>query len=181
LSGLYPALILSGYNPALVLKNQAQSNSSKTRNAWLRKSLTVSQFVIAQFFIMATVLVSKQIYYALHKDLGFKKDAIVYIQTPYKTRDLNKNNVLANKLRSIPQVEMISRGSAAPSSNNTNTTEGVYIDGKKEIKTGVEVKNGDENYIKIYNIKLLAGRNIQKSDTATGFLINNKYAKILGF
>ena len=91
LSGFYPALLLSGYKPVLVLKNQAQSNSSKTRNAWLRKSLTVSQFVIAQFFIMATMLVSKQIYYALHKDLGFKKDAIVFAETPYKTRKAATN------------------------------------------------------------------------------------------
>jgi len=181
LSGLYPALILSGYKPVLVLKNQAQSNSNKTRNAWLRKSLTVSQFVIAQFFIMATVLVSKQIYYALHKDLGFKKDAIVYIQTPYKTMTISKNQVLYNRLRSIPQVEMSSLGGAPPSSNNTNTTAATFMDGKKEIITGVELKSGDENYIKLYNIKLLAGRNIQKSDTSTGFLINNKYARILGF
>jgi len=181
LSGLYPALILSGYKPVQVLKNQAQSNSNKTRNAWLRKSLTVSQFVIAQFFIMATVLVSKQIYYALHKDLGFKKDAIVYIQTPYKTMTISKNQVLYNRLRSIPQVEMSSMGGAAPSSNNTNTTAATFMDGKKEIITGVELKSGDENYIKVYNIKLLAGRNIEKSDTSTGFLINNKYAKILGF
>ncbi|MEP6611851.1 MAG: FtsX-like permease family protein [Mucilaginibacter sp.] len=181
LSGLYPALILSGYKPVLVLKNQAQSNSNKTRNAWLRKSLTVSQFVIAQFFIMATVLVSKQIYYALHKDLGFKKDAIVYIQTPWKNMTKDKNQVLFNRLQSIPQAELISVGSAAPSSNNTNTTVGVYMDGKKEIRTSVEVKNGDQNYIKVYNIKLLAGRNIEKTDTATGFLINNKYARLLGF
>lgn len=181
LSGFYPALMLSGYKPVLVLKNQEQSNSHKTRNAWLRKSLTVSQFVIAQFFIMATVLVSKQIYYALHKDLGFKKDAIIYIQSPWKNRNMDKNAVLLNKLRSIPQAEMISIGGAPPSSGNTNTTAAVYMDGKKEIKTGVELKSGDENFIKLYNIKLLAGRNIQKSDTATAFLINYKYARVLGF
>jgi len=56
-----------------VLKNQAYSNTGKTRSAWLRKSLTVFQFVIAQVFIIATLLVSKQISYALNKDLGFKK------------------------------------------------------------------------------------------------------------
>jgi putative ABC transport system permease protein len=76
--------VLSGYKPVDVFKNQAQSGASKTRNAVLRKSLTTVQFVIAQFFIMATILVSKQIYYALHKDLGFKKDAIVNITVPYK-------------------------------------------------------------------------------------------------
>jgi putative ABC transport system permease protein len=64
LSGFYPAVLLSGINRFWCLKTRHPANSSKTRNAWLRKSLTVTQFVIAQFFIMATVLVSKQIYYA---------------------------------------------------------------------------------------------------------------------
>jgi ABC-type antimicrobial peptide transport system permease subunit len=181
LSGFYPAIMLSGYKPVTVLKNQAQSNSSKTRNAWLRKSLTVSQFVIAQFFIMATVLVGKQIYYALHKDLGFKKDAIVVIRTPYKTRKKATNMALLNKLRAMPQVEMVSIGSDAPSSGGTSSTFGTYVDGKKEVKTVIELKYGDENYIKLYHIKLLAGRNLTEADTMKAFMINNAYAKVLGF
>ncbi|MFI5160578.1 MAG: FtsX-like permease family protein [Sphingobacteriales bacterium] len=181
LSGFYPALLLSGYKPVLVLKNQAQSGSSKTRNAWLRKTLTVSQFIIAQFFIMATLLVSKQIYYALHKDLGFKKDAIVYAETPYKTRKAATNRVMADKLRALPGVAMVSVGFPPPSSNSTNITNSFYKDGKKEITTPVELKFGDENYIKLYHIKLLAGRDIMASDTGHGVIINEKYAKILGF
>jgi len=181
LAGFYPALMLSGYKPALVLKNQAQSNSHKTRNAWLRKSLTVSQFVIAQFFIMATILVSKQIYYALHKDLGFKKDAIVYMDTPYKVRKAGTNKVLADELRALPGVQMVSVGTAPPSSGQTNTTLMTYKDGKKDINTAVEMKFADENYVKLYGIKIIAGRNIQPGDTATALLVNEKYARILGF
>jgi len=181
LSGFYPAMVLSSYKPVLVLKNQAQSNSSRTRNAWLRKSLTVSQFVIAQFFIMATMLVSKQIYYALHKDLGFKKDAIIVVNSPFKNRKLSTNQVLLNKFRAIPQVALAGVGIGAPSSGQVNTTIGLYKDGKKELKTEVEIKCGDPNYIKIYQIKLLAGRNIQVNDTGKAIIINNKYAKILGF
>lgn len=182
LSGLYPALILSGYKPVLVLKNQAQSNSNKTRNAWLRKSLTVSQFVIAQFFIMATVLVSKQIYYAIHKDLGFKKDAIVIINSPWKNRQESLNKVFMNKLRAIPQVELVSVGRDAPTSDDSHSTEGAYKDGKKEIKIeDLSLKFGDENYIKVYHIKLLAGRNLQPGDTSKAFLINNTLARRIGF
>ena len=181
LSGFYPAIMLSGYKPVQVLKNQAQSNSNKTRNAWLRKSLTVSQFVIAQFFIMATVLVSKQIYYALHKDLGFKKDAIIIINTPWKTRTTKGNLVLLNKFRSMPQIEQVSIGGAAPSSGSMSSTFATYVDGKKEIKTSVELKFADENYIKLYKIKLLAGRNIREADTLKAFVINNTYARLLGF
>jgi putative ABC transport system permease protein len=181
LSGFYPAVMLSGYKPAMVLKNQAASNSSKTRNAWLRKSLTVTQFVIAQFFIMATVLVSKQIYYALHKDMGFKKEAIVIINSPWKNRVASKNQVFLNKLRSMPQVDMISVGNAPPSSGNTNSTIVVYRDGKKEVKTEVFLKFGDENYIPLYKIKLIAGRGLQPGDTSKSVVINTTYSKILGF
>src|SRR5665213_1582713 len=180
-SGFYPAIMLSGYKPALVLKNQAQSNSSRTRNAWLRKSLTVTQFIIAQFFIMATILVSKQIYYALHKDLGFRKEAILIINSPWKNRTATRNQVFLNKLHSMPQVEMVSVGNAPPSSGNTNSTEVTYYDGKKEIKTEVFLKMGDENYIPLYKIKLLAGRGLQHGDSAKSVIINNTYAKILGF
>jgi putative ABC transport system permease protein len=181
LAGFYPALMLSGYKPALVLKNQAQSNSHKTRNAWLRKSLTVSQFVIAQFFIMGTLLVSKQIYYALHKDLGFKKDAIVYINSPYKVRKASTNKLLADELRALQGVQMVSVGTAPPSSNSTQTTIAVYKDGKKDINTPIEVKFADENYINLYHIKLLAGRNIQAGDSTNALLVNEKYAHVLGF
>ncbi|HEY8930577.1 MAG TPA: ABC transporter permease [Mucilaginibacter sp.] len=181
MSGFYPAILLSSYKPVLVLKNQAQSNSSKTRNAWLRKSLTVTQFIIAQFFIMATVLVIKQIYYALHKDLGFKKDAIIIIHAPFRNTQIGKNLVYLDKLRAIPQVTMVSIGSAAPSSSSTMSTTMLYKDGKKEYKNDVQVKYGDENYLKLYEIKLLAGRNIQRSDTNHAFVINQTYAKTLGF
>jgi hypothetical protein len=161
LAGFYPAVLLSGYKPALVLKNQAQSNSHKTRNAWLRKSLTVSQFVIAQFFIMGTLMVSKQIYYALHKDLGFKKDAIVYMDTPYKVRKASTNKVLADRLRELPGVALVSIGTAAPSSGSTNSTMATYKDGKKDVNTEIEEKFVDENYVKLYGIKIIAGRNIE--------------------
>jgi putative ABC transport system permease protein len=181
LLGFYPALILSGYKPVDVFKNQAHSATSKTRNALLRKSLTVAQFIIAQFFIMATILVSKQIYYALHKDLGFKKDAIINISIPYKNMDAGLKQVFKNKLSSIPQIELMSIGSAAPSSNSTNSTEVTYKDGKKEIKTDMQQKYGDENYIKVYHIKLLAGRNLRQADSAKAIIINNTYAKVLGF
>jgi hypothetical protein len=181
LSGFYPALILSKYKPAMVLKNQAQSGSSKTRNAWLRKTLTVTQFIIAQFFIMATLLVSKQIYYALHKDLGFKKDAIISIQTPYKNNTASKKQVFMNQLRAIPQVELVSAGAAPPASGNTRSTTVSYKDGKKEVKTDLQIKYADENYINVYKIKILAGRDLLIGDTTKQMLINTTYAKVLGF
>jgi len=181
LSRFYPAMILSGYKPVLVLKNQAYINTGKTRNAWLRKSLTISLFVIAQVFIMATILVSKQISYSLNKNMGFKKDAILYLNTNFQDTVQSHKYVLLNKIKSIPEVAMVSLATSPPSSYNTWSGTLKYKDGKKEISTDVQQKYGDSNYIKLYQIKLLAGSNIQQTDTVTSFLINETYSHILGF
>jgi putative ABC transport system permease protein len=181
LSGFYPALILSGYKPVLVLKNQAYSGTGKTRKAWLRKSLTISQFVIAQVFIMATILVSKQIHYSLNKDMGFKKDAILYFNTNYYDTVQNHKAILMGKLKAIPGIAVVSLCTNPPSSGSTWSGTMKYKDGKKEIETDVRQKFGDSNYIKLYQLKLLAGKNISTTDTVTSFLINETYAHILGF
>ncbi|HLX93530.1 MAG TPA: ABC transporter permease [Puia sp.] len=181
-SGFYPALIVSGYKPVSAIKNQAGEGGSKSRKVILRKSLTVTQFAIAQFFIMSTILVAKQINYAIHKDLGFKKDAIVIVNSPMKNRQANLNRELLDKFRSIPQIELVSMGLDAPSSDNSQSTEGSFSDGKKEVKIdNLGYKVGDENYIKVYHIKLLAGRNLVASDTSKAFLINHTLAKLMGF
>jgi len=181
-SGFYPAMILSGYKPVSAIKNQASEGSSKTSKVVFRKSLTVIQFVIAQFFIMATILVSKQIYYAIHKDMGFKKDAILIINSPQKNRQASLNRVFLNQLRAIPQVDLVSMGFDAPASDSPQGVEGSYKDGKKEIMIeDLGEKFGDENYIKVYHIKLLAGRNLLPDDTSKAFMINNTLANLIGF
>jgi len=181
LSGLYPALILSGYKPVLVLKNQAFASSAQTRSAWIRKSLTVSQFVIAQFFIIATVMVIKQINYSLNADMGFKKDAILTFDVPRSDTVPNHRIQLLNEIKAIPGVQTVSRGFLTPADVGAAFSDITYIDGKKEIKENVQIRWGDTNYLKLFRIKLLAGRNVVQSDTIKEFLINETYAKMLGF
>ncbi len=181
LSGFYPAVILSSYKPIAVLKNQTGTAASGTSKVSLRKALTISQFVIAQFLIMATILVSKQISYTLNKDLGFRKDAIVYIITSYNDVAKSHKTTLLNMLRAIPEIMMVSLSSNPPNSGNTSLESMKYKDGKKEIETDVEEKFGDTNYIKLYGIKLLAGRNLSQSDTSKEILINETYMHVLGF
>lgn len=184
LSGLYPAMVLSGYKPVLVLKNQAFVSSGQTRSAWIRKTLTVSQFVIAQFFIIGTLMVSKQIHYSLNSDMGFNKEAIVNFFTPRGPRDsttVHKLSLLQSKIEAIPEVKMVSRGFLTPADDGAAFGNITYFDGKKEIKAQVQVRWGDTNYLKIYQIKLLAGRNVMQGDSIKECLINNTYAKILGF
>ncbi len=185
LSGFYPALILSKYNPVLVLKNQSYATRGGTRKALLRKSLTVSQFLIAQVFIMATAITVKQITYMLDKDMGFKKDAIIYFSTPFTYNNIThpdtKRFVLLNNLKSIQGVEMISLGTTPPSSPLWNIENMMFADGKKKIETDVMTKGVDTNYLKLYHIKLLAGRNIEEAGVAKEYVINETYLHALGF
>jgi ABC-type antimicrobial peptide transport system permease subunit len=88
---------------------------------------------------------------------------------------------LLNILHSIPEIAMVSLSSNAPSSGNTSSDDMKYRDGKKEIETEVQLKFGDTNYIKLYGIKLVAGRNLGQSDTTKEILINETYMHILGF
>ena len=181
LSGFYPAMILSGFKPVLVLKNQAYSNTGKTRNAFLRKSLTVSQFVIAQVFIIATLLVSRQISYTMNKDLGFKKDAILYFSSSWKDAGLHNRLLLMDKLKTIPGVARLSLATGTPSSSNTWSSTMSYKDDKKTVKTDVQLKMIDTSYFSLFKLKLLAGSGLLPSDTLNGMVINETYSKVLGF
>ncbi len=180
LSGLYPALILSRYKPVSVLKNQAFTKSGQQRNALIRKTLTVSQFVIAQFFIIGTFMVSKQIHFMLNKDLGYKKEAILNFEMPFDTISSHRTQLL-NEIKSLPEVQLTSTGFEPPAMEGMAFGNIIYADGKKEVKENVQLRWGDTNYLKVYEIKLLAGRNVRQGDSVNEFLINETYAKDLGF
>jgi ABC-type antimicrobial peptide transport system permease subunit len=186
LAGFYPSIILSKYKPALVLKNQSVAAGGQTRKAWLRKSLTVTQFVIAQSFIIAAMVVGKQIQYTLNKDLGFKRDGIITVHASFSfDGDANKmkeeRNVLLQKLESIPGIEKICLGGAAPSANGWSASAVKYDNGKKVNETTAEVKYGNKKYFDLYKMKLLAGRYTRPSDSSVEYLINENYARLLGF
>lgn len=71
-SGLYPALLLSGFSPALALKNKITNKS--TGGFVLRRSLVVFQFVISQVLIVGTIILMTQMKFIRDKDLGFSKE-----------------------------------------------------------------------------------------------------------
>jgi predicted permease len=183
-SGFYPALILTKFKPVTVLKNQLHATTSKSRKAWLRKSLTVTQFVIAQFLVIATLVVSKQINFSLNKDLGYKKDAIVYFRTPwnfFSAKEDNRRFALIEKIKAIPEIDKISLGSNSPAHRGASSTTLKVDNGKKEIELMVETVNADPVYYDIYKLKLAAGKLPEQSDTLKEYLINETYAEELGF
>jgi putative ABC transport system permease protein len=178
LSGLYPAWIISSYTPVASLKNQISNGSSRT--AFLRKALIIFQFTASQVFILGTIIVATQTHFMVNKDMGFKKDAIVHFYTDWKDLESGKKNVLMNKLKQMPEIELVSLGDI-PAKNGYSTNRITYFDGKKEIKLDVNRRSVDENYIPMFGLKIMAGRNITNSDSAKEVVINETYANILGF
>lgn len=183
-SGFYPAVILTKFNPVAVLKNQISSNSTQSRKAWFRKTLTITQFVIAQFLVIATLVVGKQINYSINKDLGYKKDAIVYFRTPwnfFSNKEDNRRFTLIEKIKSIPGIESICLGSNAPAHVGVSSTTMKVFKDKKEIDLMVETMSADPEYFGIYKMKLQAGRLPVKSDTTKEYLVNEAFAKAFGY
>ena len=142
LAGFYPAWVLSSSNTLEVLKNRAHSGTNQTRTAWLRKGLTVSQFVIAQFFVIGAMMVSKQIHFMLNKDLGFSKQAIVSIHYPSSDPLVSHKKYVLGELNQIPGIQKAVMANDLPSSYGWWTAMMDYSDGKNPVKTVGGIKIG---------------------------------------
>lgn len=176
LSGFYPAIVLSKFKPVSVLKQQILPNSDK---GTLRKYLTVFQFVIAQVFIIATLLVGKQINYVLKKDMGFKTDAIAYLRTPWRDISYDKRKRFVKELEELPGVSTAVLAGNPPASFSTMSMGVTYIDEEKEIESDLQLQYGTSEYFNLYNLKLLAGR-LPLNDSIQEYVINTKYLNVIG-
>ncbi|APZ45129.1 cell division protein FtsX [Polaribacter reichenbachii] len=177
LSGFYPAMVLSKINTISVLKNHLGVGDKKVR---LRKFLTVFQFTIAQVFIIATLLVGKQINFLLNKDMGFKKDAIVSVYKPLEEQSFEKIKLYSEKLASIPNIKEISLGGHPPASQSSNRTDMRRMIDNQEVYGEIQLLAGDTNYLNLFEIDLLAGR-VQRNDTIKELVINEAARKFFRF
>jgi putative ABC transport system permease protein len=179
LSGLYPAFVLSSFTPVVVLKSQSITNAGQTRTAYLRKSLIVFQFAFAQILIVGTLIMSWQIDFMLNKDMGFTQDAIITFYTPGDQPE--RRLVLKQELSKFPGIKTISMHQAPPAISGYSTDILEYNNGKESLKYNVHLRGGDTAYIHLYQIPLLAGRNLHTSDSLREYLINETYTAKLGF
>jgi putative ABC transport system permease protein len=182
LAGFYPAWVLSSSNALETLKNRAYAGTNQTRTAWLRKGLTVSQFVIAQFFVIGTLMVSKQIHFMMNKDLGFSKQAILSVQYPSSDHSIEHKKYVLQQFNQIAGVQRVVQANDLPSSNGWWTSIFDYAEDRKPVQSvGVELKSCSAGYLELLKIPLLAGRDLVPSDTCSEILINETYLHTLGF
>ena len=176
LSGFYPAIVLSKYKPVSVLKQQITPSSDK---GLLRKYLTVFQFVIAQIFIIATLMVGKQLNYIMKKDMGFNTEAIAYFKTPWQDTSAVKRTRFVKRIQDLPGISSAVLAGNPPASFTTMTMGVKYIKDSTEVNSYLQLMYGTANYFDLYNLKLLAGR-IPLNDSIREYVVNKSYLKEVG-
>ena len=177
-SGLFPALILSGYQPHKVLKRDLKKPNGFSLGHFIQKNLTIFQFALSIGFIISVMVVSSQINYMVTKDLGFDKEQVMYIRMPYPAPQSQKETFKA-AIENQSFVVESSLGNDVLASNSLWTSLIEIESGEEKKEIGVQVKNIDEDYLDVYKVDLLFGSNIRNVETE--MLVNETLAKLMGF
>jgi len=176
LTGIYPALILSRFDPTKAFRTDF--SNTKRRLFSLRNSLVGIQFIISQVLIISVLVIASQLSLIKNKDLGFDKESIVNVLLP--NPDNSKMNVLRSKLLSNPQIKNVSFEFGPPSSDAIMNTY-IQFDADGELKNDlVQMLLVDENYIDLFDIKLLAGSKFSQyaqGDTLYKYILNESMLK----
>ena len=177
LAGYYPAKVLASYSPVLNLKGIGNQGADKSSR--LRKALIVFQFTISLVFIIGAIVIGNQIRFIQNKDLGFTKDEIITLRTGWSD-PVDHVSLLAERLREIPAIGSVSAHLETPAAKGHSNTWLKRVD-EPEFKVGAAYEMCDENYVPLYGLRIVAGRNILHSDTTREFLVNETAVSDLGF
>jgi putative ABC transport system permease protein len=175
-AGFYPAIILSSYKPAEVLKGKFNINKKSN----LRRALVCGQFALSVILITGTIVVSSQLNFIRSKSLGFNKQNVVIIPTKIGIKETFRTSELfKNELRSDNNVIDVSAA--------TNPL------GGKWCLVGFDMPGGsygrfymntvDYDYVKTMKMKMVKGRDFSRSfstDEDNAVIVNEAFIKQFG-
>ena len=179
LAGIYPALVLSGFQPIRVLKNMKLAGSGS--GAWLRQGLVVIQFALSVLLIVSTTIVYRQTKYLNSADLGFNNDQVIFFQARGDVEQ--KLETFKDEIKRSPNVLSVTSGYGLPGDQYAG--DGVITfgaDGQKDRSANVFL--GDHDYVKTLGLRIVAGRDFSKdmsTDVREAFLINETAVKEWGY
>lgn len=183
-SGLYPALVLSGFRPIEVLKGKM---TATTGGSLLRKSLVVFQFAASLFLLIGTLAVYQQIQYMRKQSLGLDIDQTLVMYPPIVGVDstyMQKLTAFKQELARESNIRNVTVSTSIPGEPVRWNAGGIKLVGADETtQQQYRVIGVDYDYVKMYGLKIIAGREFSKEygTDARSVIYNREAAELLGF
>ena len=187
-SGFYPAFILSSFKPIMVLKGKF---STSGKGIVLRKALVVGQFAITVTLIISSFIVYQQIRFLNKQNLGFNLSQILVVKPPVLTgwdsTFIDKENNFKNELKQLPHVYGASVIGRTAGDELARAFDVRRTDKNADNKVSMRRVSVDADFLNLYDVKLLAGRNFGSADFNSDWnklhrvILNESAIKVLGF
>ncbi len=181
-AGLYPALVLSDFRPAVVLKGAFRTSK---RGVALRKGLVVFQFAISIILIVGTTVVAVQLDYLRGQNLGFEPEQQLVLYFDGDRQVQQQAETIKQVMREHPAVVSASMSSSVPGNGIWNNLL-VHVDvapGQTQ-EAALDNYTVDVDFIDNFGIEVVAGRGFSKdfaTDAAAAFVINETAVKHFGW
>jgi putative ABC transport system permease protein len=181
ISGIYPALSLSSFKPAVALKSNF---SMGAKGNLTRKSLVVFQFATGIALVASLIVIVLQMRFIQNKSLGYDGTAIIQVDGNYGREVSTNYDVLRNELLKNPNIKHVSKHSGnvvGGLGNGWTTTQDLK---GEEISTSLYQYEVDPDYLATYDMSIAAGRFFSRdfpSDTTKAVIVNETAVKTFGW
>jgi putative ABC transport system permease protein len=186
LSGIYPALLISGYQPVNILRSKIRCEGN---NSGIRKGFIIAQFLITIILIILQLFITRQISFMKNHDLGFNENDLVSV--PLHVKDENKRLEFAKIFEESLEREAkafnisgISLTENIPGQNFPNRFAVVPGGSSADDSKEMVVTSVDEHFSDVFQVPLVRGRILTDtiaSDRFRNVMINEAGAKKLGW